>query len=86
MERRNVRDAELTQEEKTALDTIQELMDYVNTHEFSKEAKDAFTKQMISNEFGMSAIQAMSNKYVLTQDESDYLIGCLTLLVRSGAN
>jgi hypothetical protein len=83
MKRRLVKDNDLTDLEKQALNTIMELMDYINTHEFSKEAKDNFAEMMLSSTLGYEALLAMQKNQVLTTEEHEYLIGALTILVRS---
>jgi len=71
--------------EKTALDTIIKLMDSVNNNTFSEEAQKNFMGIM-KQELGLQCIEAMKKKWVLTEQESTYLIDALGILVDSITN
>jgi hypothetical protein len=71
--------------ETTALDTIIKLMDSVNNNTFSEEAKKNFMGVM-NQGLGLQCIEAMQKKWVLTEQESTYLIDALGILVGSITN
>lgn len=85
MERRLITDG-MTEQETAAVATITELMQVVNkTTAFSEEAQNTFTNTMNSG-LGRNCIQAMRSKWIMTEDEANYLIGALTVLVQSKTN
>lgn len=84
MERKLVKDG-LTEQEQLAFNTIAELMTHVNTDEFSEEAKENFMS-MMREDIGLQCAHAMKHRWVLTEEEANYLIGALAILVRSKTN
>jgi hypothetical protein len=84
MERRLITDG-MTEQEQLAVNTITELMTSVNANTFSEEAKNTFM-EMMKQDIGLECIEAMRSKWIMTEDESNYLIGALTILVRSKTN
>ena len=84
MERRLISDG-MTEQEQLAVNTITELMTSVNTNTFSEEAKNTFTETM-QQDIGLQCIKAMRSKLIMTEEEANYLIGALTVLVRSKTN
>jgi uncharacterized protein YfbU (UPF0304 family) len=71
--------------EATALNTIMKLMDTVNNNTFSEEAQKNFMGIMKQG-LGLQCIEAMQKKWVLTEQESTYLIDALNILVGSITN
>lgn len=71
--REKVGSREMTSKEHDAFTEVKELMDLVNTGDYSKEAQDEFVQAVV----GCGAASAMQNRYILTQEESDVLIAAL---------
>ena len=84
MKRRLLSDG-MSAAETTAVDTIIKLMDSVNNNTFSEEAQKNFTSIMKEG-LGLQWIEAMQKKWVLTEQESTYLIDALNILVGSITN
>lgn len=71
-----VNSREMTRAEEDALMEVRELMAIVNTETFSKEAQDAFVKEVV----GSGIAFVMQARYIMTAEESAILIAALRKL------